>query len=100
MGDCVRLNNCAATPQPMYGPVTSRPPRRFPPGRCPRALRATGAGSVMPRLRAALVNELGDDDAGGRGAGGQRKRGGGQFGQVAAGDGERADGADLALVDV
>jgi hypothetical protein len=43
--------------------------------------------------------ELVDDDAGGRDASGQRGRGAGQLGQVAAVDGERADGADPALVD-
>jgi hypothetical protein len=48
----------------------------------------------------AVVGGLGDDDAGGGGAGGQRGRRAGQLGQVAAVDGERADGTGLALVDV
>jgi hypothetical protein len=45
------------------------------------------------------VSGLGDDEAGRCGAGGQRGRRAGQLGQVAAVDGERAGGADRALVD-
>lgn len=45
-----------------------------------------------------MVNGLAEDDAGRRGASGQRGRGVGQLGQVAAVDGERTDGADRALV--
>jgi hypothetical protein len=45
-------------------------------------------------------NELGDDDAGGGSASRELDRGDGQLGQAAAGDGEDADRADLALVDV
>src|SRR6266700_5074821 len=65
-------------------------------GRCGRP---PGPGAWCPRPRVALVNALAGDDAGGRGAGGQRDRGGGQLGQVATGDGEDADGADPALID-
>src|SRR6266568_5492396 len=45
-------------------------------------------------------NGLIGDDACGGGAGGQRDRGGSQFGQVAAVHGELAGGADLAFIDV
>src|SRR5215469_104945 len=62
--------------------------------------RRTWAGCHSPGPGCAWGRLLGDDDAGGGGAGGQRGGGGGQFGQGAAGDGERADGADLAFVDV
>ena len=48
----------------------------------------------------ARAKGLADDDAGGRGAGGELGRGGGELDQGAAGDGERADRAGLALVDV
>src|ERR1700751_295125 len=59
----------------------------------------TGAARAGLRLRSAW-RELVDRDACGRGAGGQRERGGAQFGQVAAVDGERTDLADPALIDV
>src|SRR5690242_3553850 len=53
---------------------------------------ARGSGSVGEGLAG--------DDAGRGGAGGELGRGGGQLGQGAAGDGEDADRADLALIDV
>src|SRR5262249_4564432 len=46
------------------------------------------------------IRALIGDDACGGGAGGQRDRGVGQLGQVAAVHGELADGADLAFIDV
>ena len=54
-------------------------------------------GDPGPRLRS-VWRVLADHDACGRGAGGQRERGGAQFGQVAAVDGERAHLADPAFV--
>src|SRR5215472_16635295 len=62
----------------------------------------TGDGThhVADVLGAGGGNGLIGDDACGGGAGGQRDRGAGQLGQVAAVDGELADGADLAFIDV
>src|SRR5580700_4479432 len=64
------------------------------------------AGGVRPEPRGLgrgsgrMAGELADDDACGCGARRQRKRGGAQFGQVAAADGEHANLAGLALIDV
>jgi hypothetical protein len=59
--------------------------------------RSRGNLTVAPVCPA---RELADHDACGRGVGGQRGRGAGQLGQAAAVDGERADGADPALIDI
>jgi hypothetical protein len=63
------------------------------------ARRQAGAAGV-PAAPACLARELADDDACGRGAGGQRERGGTQLGQAAAVDGERGDRVGLGLIDI
>jgi hypothetical protein len=64
----------------------------------PFGKKETGAAGVTA-APVGTDRELVHDDACGRGAGGQGRRGGGQLGQVAALGGERADGADPALID-
>src|ERR1700742_3032083 len=59
-----------------------------------------GARSSCRWARVALTRGLVGCDTRGRGAGGKRDGGAGQFGQAAAADGELADLADPALVDV